>query len=694
MVNPFDVLYKSRQVQPKAEKKRIEQQKESPISPPAKKTTVYSSPESHTIARRYIKGTARAVYKNPPRTPTTTAKTQQEEPYVGYTKKAYVNVARSRYETAARQVKYIQSTPSSTMFVDSSGKVITREQALASASENKNVANQQYIDAIKLPSYARVEGQQKNRNFRIYYDQKEKAKSEFKKLNPFEKFTRSLYVGATRFPEVVWSKVPVIGSGESFKELETKWITQESQLWEKGRKGDVKAVAWDAASSPAMQEVYIAGVTMGLSKAVPIAGRAAVRTGVKASGKLPRGAQFITKTTSKIVPKASKPAASGMKQNILRWGTQGWKKGTVLIEAPKGKPFYNSGIRGQQYVYKSAGSKWMSPATYAKTQSKIAGSGKFKIGFPEFKGEAGVGKVTMVGEGELYKPGLLGYKRGYYSFNVSKSVGKDVGLARLSGAGEYSDTVLRPLGYGTKYKNPYLKSVQSMYKSGYPYKSTVLEKGGLIVDYTPGMGKYVPEPKPFITRVKYSFTRSKQATGGLVRQPYQVFKKPSKSIKFGKQILVGRPSLSIPSRGLSYIPMYGVSSIAARKHKSFTISMPKYRNLTAVKPISMSKSISGSAQATYPLSYSVSKVAPVYRTPTIPTSVIKSLNAQKTLNTLKTVKHKSIVYSSYISRGIIPYFPAGAGGGRGIGGFKEFGKKTRYRFRKFDIKSPLKGVKL
>jgi len=408
-----------------------------------------------------------------------------------------------------------------------------------------------------------------------------------------------------------------------------------------------------------------------------------------------------------------KPIAS----NFMKWATKGYKPGKTLVWRSLGRNTDDIvGTRFTKGVYKPVkGSRqFMSPVDFAKYESKLAASGKIKIGFPRRVGD----DILFAGEGEKISKSIFGnrIKNKLVSVTKSKYVGYDVPLTGKTytrpGLGSFkrSDVkswIMRPVtddSFEKSSKAIYGKSVREMWKEGYPYKFTNLESGKQIVDFTSGFGKssFLPEPKSWINKTKTGLLKSKEASVRLVGRTRQVFKTPSWSVK-SKNVL--GTTMKVPSRS-------GFGIVSSVLFSGFRVGSG-IGSMSALKPVTMNVFDYRSGFDTVSVPRSVQVRKPVSSMDSMNISAVRldvgtrqsqysSLKLDTALSTKKvTVKSPMPSSYNYGSSGMgvgVPFlYPARGMSARGTSGYAERLLGTRYRYREFKVPSLKKlfgGMKL
>jgi len=323
----------------------------------------------------------------------------------------------------------------------------------SSIVDYKDAARNLDIQALTLPKYVRIKGSPDMSlgSFKLSIDPVHKEQVEWKKLDPHEQFAKAFYVGATRFPELVYSKIPVIGSGRIDK-LQQKWMVEEGSLWDKAQRGDKGAVWWDALTSPTMQEVYITLGTMGLIKAAGPVTRRAISGGLKTYGRVTRfipDERLFTKGIKSFGKKVIRTEVGG---NIYKWAAKGYRFGyeagarTVAGKTISGRPglLRVESVSTKTIIDRAGKRVLLSPKQYeiAKQTLKKLTSGpktQTRVGFQ-------LKKTSVIVESK--------FKR---SFMSSKLFSKKV---RITGSylDEISTLKHKIYKYGSFYKHPYIGS--------------------------------------------------------------------------------------------------------------------------------------------------------------------------------------------------------------------------------------------
>jgi hypothetical protein len=260
-----------------------------------------------------------------------------------------------------------------------------------------------------------------------------------------------------------------------------------------------------------IRESPISLVTMGAGEGILAFGTTQgfklASSGFKTTSKIvvPKIESIVSKST-RVTPTLEKLWGSETIRNFEKWAVEGYKPGKRLLEVPSS--FFNvekGGLTFQRFNYvtdKTVGfwerRIWMSPGEIAKYESRLTGSGKLFIGFPESKAIGGVGDIIGVSEGEIFKRGIFGLKPRYYIYStMEKQIGKEAGslvsdidFSRGLGGFVRGEGIVTPtVEFAPGTPNVWFESVKNMYRSGYPYRFTTLESGKQIIDFTSGFGE-------------------------------------------------------------------------------------------------------------------------------------------------------------------------------------------------------------
>ena len=431
----------------------------------------------------------------------------------------------------------------------------------------------------------------------------------------------------------------------------------------------------------------------------------------------------------KFVGKAgSKVASTSFGKNLYGWSAKGWKPGKELVFRSAGEPVKKGFTTIQKGKYSPLRSLkqpfgkriWLSGDDVARYQSKIASSGVIDIPFPRSKTTSGVGKVIGTADTTIWKPGRSVLKKTYMFSRGEKSIGVQAGslyddLAKPGLGSYYRDkgvvgTVL-DVGSTRSPKSAWFETVKSSYKSGYPYRFSTLESGKQIVDFTKGFGRGVspPTPKPWISKVKYGFVKSREATASLLQQSRSVFKNPSRTSSILRTGMLKYPSRGISGNVFGSLGFLGSKSVVGSvktPNVGFiptekTISVPKVKQV--YRSISKTSNVSGFSRS----SINANVLRQPMATTTVVTPILKTRQMFDVMqDTIITPRFKQVSKQDYkfIFRppaasksklGLMPFIPPKLGlYGRGGMQYGFGGLSSKYRFREFKIGSPLKGVKL
>lgn len=410
---------------------------------------------------------------------------------------------------------------------------------------------------------------------------------------------------------------------------------------------------------------------------------------------------------SKIVSKISSSEAG---ENIVRWGTKGYKKGYTLSPVTKTK--IKSGVLGTQdvfkkYMYKPAKKVWFSPEDYLKAEHALArkiGQGyKFKGIF--HKGLVRKTKFTNVWDDTRLatsSPIVESVKNKYGSLYLKM---KNNLPLKATGKTE---------GRWVTYPKTIREAVDVTIKEGdITFKGQIVHGKKLVFErkfkellyqtkQTGGLGKYqTPLPKKWISSYRKPFLIN---TDAMLKPPQTVTISPVKTgIKTTSKLTMTIP-YQMGYTGIASVG-YGVSKIVPpgfRKVQREDVKT-RWKQEQVMLPISRSRmdiTSVGQLGVQQPVVDVTTKYKQSFDTIQVPmveqelsTVPVLDLGITPIYASKKVVvpKPASYQYKQSIKTPVI--FPLPGLSGRGTSGWMEGGVGKRYRYREFKVKSLLKGWK-